>query len=241
MPSRDHPDQPPAAKERRAARINRRLDFISAPFIVLSAVSLAVGSELEDASGVAGLLRYFETAVSLLFTAEYATRLYLGGRKYAFSFFGVVDLLAGVPGLLILAGGHDLLALRMLRLFRLLSLLKLGRYGTAAARLGSALKSVREEFALLGATAVAVLCLSAFGIRYFEHEAQPEYFSTFGDCLWWSVVSLTTVGYGDVYPHTPGGKVFASFVLLLSVGIVAAPAGLIAAALARKRDDDQDA
>ena len=103
------------------------------------------------------------------------------------------------------------------------------------------LRSVREEFALLAGVAATVLCLAAFGIRYFEHEAQPEHFSTFGDCLWWAVVSLTTVGYGDIYPETSGGKAFASVVLLLSVGIVAAPAGLIAAALSTQKRADDDA
>ena len=217
------------------SRILRRLDLLAAPLIILSAASVAVGGDLARGTAASWLDRG-ETALSVLFTAEYCYRLYLGRRRYAFSFFGVVDFLAGVPGLLILAGGQELLALRVLRLFRLLALLKLGRYGRAAMRLGTALRSVREEFALLGATAGTVLCLAAVGIRHFEHDVQPEYFATFGDCLWWAVVSLTTVGYGDVYPVSAGGKAFASVILLLSLGIVAAPAGLIAAALSAQRD-----
>ena len=222
------------------ARFLRRLDMVSAPLIVLSVVSLALSTEIDAASPLVAYLDHFETGLSVAFTAEYLTRLYLGGRRYAFSFFGFVDFLAGLPGMLVLGGSHDLLVLRTLRVFRLVSLLKIGRYGGAAARLGRALHSVREEFALLAGVAATVLCLAAFGIRYFEHEAQPEHFSTFGDCLWWAVVSLTTVGYGDIYPETAGGKVFASVVLLLSVGIVAAPAGLIAAALStqKRREDD---
>ena len=156
------------------------------------------------------------------------------------AFFGFVDLLAGLPGMLLLGGSQDLLVLRTLRVFRLVSLLKIGRCGGTAARLWRALVSVKEEFALLAGTAVTVLFLAAFGIRYFEHEAQPEHFSTIGDCLWWAVVSMTTVGYGDIYPATPGGKVFASVVLLLSLGIVAAPAGLIAAALAAQKKESPD-
>ena len=217
------------------SRILRRLDLGAAPLIVLSAVSVAVGGDLAGTTTATWLDRG-GTALSILFTVEYCYRLYLGRRRYAFSFFGIVDLLAGVPGLLVLAGSQDLLALRVLRLFRLLALLKLGRYGRAAVRLGAALRSVREEFALIGATAGTVLCLAAVGIRHFERHVQPEYFATFGDCLWWAVVSLTTVGYGDVYPVTAAGKAFASVILLLSLGIVAAPAGLIAAALSAKRE-----
>ena len=209
---------------------SRRLDLASTPLILLSAVSIAVGPDVGD--NVAGLwVDRLEVVLSILFTMEYALRLYLGGRRYAFSFYGVIDLLAGVPGLLILAGGHELLAIRVLRLFRLLALFKLGRVGHATARLGAALHSVRDEFALIAATVGLMLFLAAIGIRHFEGEVQPEHFSTFADCLWWAVVSLTTVGYGDVYPVTAGGKVFAALTLLISLGIIAAPAGLIAAAL----------
>ena len=213
----------------------RRLDRLSAPLIVLSAVSIAFGPDVGD--GIAGVwIDRFEIALSILFSAEYAIRLYFGGRRYAFSFYGVIDLLAGLPGLVILAGGHELLAIRVLRLFRLLALLKLGRFGGATARLGAALHSVRDEFALLAAAVGIMLFLAAIGIRHFEAEVQPEHFATFVDCLWWAVVSLTTVGYGDVYPITAGGKAFAAITLLVSLGIVAAPAGLIAAALSAQEN-----
>ncbi len=219
------------------ATVLRRLDVLSAPLIVLSAVSIAFGPDVGD--GIAGVwIGRFEIALSILFSAEYAVRLYLGGRRYAFSFYGVIDLLAGVPGLVILAGGHEMLAIRVLRLFRLLALFKLGRFGRATARLGAALHSVRDEFALLAATVGIMLFLAAIGIRHFEAEVQPEHFSTFVDCLWWAVVSLTTVGYGDVYPITAGGKAFAAITLIVSLAIVAAPAGLIAAALSAQDPRD---
>ena len=229
-----------ARRDERRRTLVRRLDIVSAPLILLSIVSLATSTAVDEASRFGVALDWFETGLSVLFTAEYVARLTVGGRRYAFSFFGFVDLVAGLPGLLILGGSQEMLALRTLRAFRLIALLKLGRYSNAAGRLVRALKSVKEEFALLGATAAAVLFLAAFGIRYFEHEAQPDHFATFGDCLWWAVVSLTTVGYGDIYPETPGGKVFASVVLLLSLGIVAAPAGLIAAALSAQRQQSDD-
>lgn len=215
----------------------RRLDVASAPLILLSAVSIAFAPDVGDGA-VGTWIDRFEVALSILFTAEYALRLYLGGRRYAFSFYGVIDLLAGVPGLLILAGGHEMLAIRVLRLFRLLALLKIARFGPATARLGAALHSVRNEFALLAATVGIMLFLAAIGVRHFEAQVQPEHFSTFADCLWWAVVSLTTVGYGDAYPITAGGKAFASIILIVSLAIVAAPAGLIAAALSAQDPRD---
>ncbi len=218
----------------------RRLDLASAPLIVLSTLSIAFGPDVGEGIVVEAWINRFEMALSILFTTEYALRLYLGGRRYAFSFYGVIDLLAGVPGLLILAGGHELLAIRVLRLFRFLALLKIARFGRATARLGAALHSVRDEFALLAAAVGVMLFLAAIGIRHFEAEVQPEHFSTFADCLWWAVVSLTTVGYGDAYPVTAGGKAFAAITLIVSLAIVAAPAGLIAAALSAQENPEKE-
>lgn len=85
-----------------------------------------------------------------------------------------------------------------------------------------------------------ILVLASLGIHHFEHTAQPEHFATFSDCLWWAIISLTTVGYGDVFPITPGGKFFASIVLLLCIGVIAAPAGLLASALTKQASKEQN-
>ena len=211
-----------------AATIEKRLDYCVLPLIVLSVVLLAADAQ-QDADPRFGWVQYLEVALSVLFALEYATRLYLGGRRYAVSFFGVVDLLAIVPALVV----QDALALRILRLLRIFTLFKLGRIGGAARRLGEALRTVKEEFLLVGVSAVTVLFVAAFGIRYFEQEAQPEAFSTYADCLWWAVSSLITGEYGDVSPVTTGGKAFATIILILSLAIIAAPAGLIASALSQ--------
>lgn len=212
----------------RAAMIEKRLDYCVLPLIVLSVVLLAADSQ-QGADQHSGWLRHLEIALSVLFAVEYATRLHLGGKRYAISFFGVIDLLAIVPALVV----QDALALRILRLLRIFTLFKLGRIGGAARRLGEALRTVKEEFLLVGVSAVTVLFVSAFGIRYFEQEAQPEAFSNYADCLWWAVASLITGEYGDVSPVTTGGKAFATIILILSLAIIAAPAGLIASALSQ--------
>ena len=82
--------------------------------------------------------------------------------------------------------------------------------------------------------------LSGVGIYYFENEAQPEAFSSIFHSLWWSVITLTTVGYGDIYPITAGGKIFTFFILIIGLGIVSIPAGLIASALSKARTMESD-
>ena len=81
-----------------------------------------------------------------------------------------------------------------------------------------------------------LIYFSAVGIYYFENEAQPEYFTSIFDSLWWAIITLTTVGYGDVYPITAGGKVFTFFILMIGLGIVAIPTGIISSALTRSVD-----
>jgi voltage-gated potassium channel len=151
-----------------------------------------------------------------------------------FSFFGIVDLLAVLP--FYISTGVDLRSVRAFRLLRLFRLLKLARYSAAVQRFHRAFLIAREELALFGATALIVLYLSSVGIYYFEREAQPEAFGTVFHALWWAIATLTTVGYGDVYPVTAGGRVFTFFVLVTGLGIVAVPTGLFASALSKARE-----
>ena len=217
------------------------IERVTMPLILVSVISLAVSSELEPDTAWSSALLQLNFALVLVFCVEYCIRLYLGRGRYAISFLGVIDLLASLPCmiLLIAAGTHDPVALRLLRVFQFVRLLKMKRYARALARLGSAFVQIKDELAVLGATSVVIVCISAFGIRYFERHAQPEAFATFWDALWWAVITLTTVGYGDVYPITTGGKVFASVLVFVSLAIVAAPAGLLASALSRRSDKDR--
>ncbi|WP_028115332.1 ion transporter [Ferrimonas senticii] len=185
------------------------------------------------------LLRASETVIVLIFTAEYLLRIAYAPdrRKFIFSFFGIVDLLAILPFYLML--GIDLRAIRTLQLLRVVRILKLARYSKAMQRLSRAFKIAKEELQLFLFTTLVLLYLAAVGIYYFENPAQPEAFSSIFDALWWSVITLTTVGYGDIYPITAGGRFFTFMMLIIGLGIVSLPAGLIASALseARKMED----
>jgi voltage-gated potassium channel len=114
--------------------------------------------------------------------------------------------------------------------------LKLARYSEAVKRFHRAFIIVKEELALFLFIALIVLYLAGVGIYYFENPAQPEAFSSIFHSLWWAVATLTTVGYGDIYPITVGGKLFTFFVLVIGLGVVSVPAGLVASALSKARE-----
>ena len=207
--------------------------------IILSLVSFAYGTLPNLSPGIRSKIDYFEIITVIIFTIEYLIRI-VGGRprfKFAFSFFGIIDLLAILP--FYIATGLDLRSLRVFRFMRLFRLLKLARYSSAIQRYHRAFIIAKEEIILYGCTSLILLYLSSVGIYYFENDAQPEAFASVFHSMWWAVATLTTVGYGDVYPITIGGKIFTFFVLVTGLGIVAVPAGILASALSKAREEEQ--
>lgn len=186
------------------------------------------------------LFHVIEVVVLVCFSVEYLLRIWAAERPlaYIFSFWGVIDLLAILPALALV--GADSLVLRIVRILRLLRLLKLVRYARAAKRLRLAFEDIRDELALFAIVSPMVFFICAAGIHFFEHEAQPEAFGSIPASLWWAVATLTTVGYGDVYPVTAGGRIFTAIVLILGLGIVAVPTGLVASALTRQPNPGED-
>ncbi len=217
-----------------------------APFLegfiqVLIVLSL-IGFSLETIPGLAPevrrILRLLEVWTVGVFTVEYGLRAFLSPApaSYLLSFWGLVDLLAILPFYLHM--GLDLRSVRILRLLRLFRMFKLARYHQALRRFAHAFRLIREELVLFLTASAMLIYLAAVGIYYFEHEAQPEAFASVFHALWWAIVTLTTVGYGDVYPVTPGGKIFTALLLLIGLGIVAVPTGLVASALSEARRAD---
>ncbi|MBT3747613.1 MAG: ion transporter, partial [Bacteroidetes bacterium] len=156
--------------------------------------------------------------------------------RFIFSFYGLVDLAAIIP--FYLSTGIDLRSIRTFRFLRLFRAFKMMRYSKAIIRFQKALKMVKEEMIMFMVLTVILLFLSGVGIFFFEHKAQPEVFKSIFDSIWWAIESLTTVGYGDIYPITVGGRIFTFFVLMIGLGIIAVPTGLIASALSRVRDQE---
>lgn len=187
-------------------------------------------------------LRTFEAVSVTIFTIEYLLRILVAEDRigFIFSFYGLVDLLAILP--FYISAGADFRAIRAVRLFRLLRLLKLARYTDAVSHFARALRSIREELVLFSIMSVLFIYLASSGIYYFEQSAQPGVFKSIPHSIWWAVATLTTVGYGDVYPVTVGGKIFTAIVLLIGLGIVAVPTGLLANALSEvteKREENE--
>ena len=170
----------------------------------------------------------------VLFSAEYILRVYIEPRKrdFIFSFYGIIDLLAILPSLFLVPGFRVLRILRFLRVFRIF---KATRFILAVDRLTEALSEIRRELLALVILSLMLVYLAACGVHFFEREAQPEAFGTIIDSMWWAIVTLTTVGYGDVYPTTAGGKFFTALVTLVGVGLIAIPSGLLASALTEAR------
>jgi len=214
----------------------RLVDAIVVTLILLTIVAFSIETLPDLTPETRDLLRRLEVASVAFFTVEYLLRVLVADSRLRFivSFYGIVDLLAILP--FYIALGVDLRSLRALRLLRLARVLKLARYSEAMRRFRDAAVVAREELIAFLGSAIVLIYLSAVGIYYFEHEAQPERFASVFDSLWWAVVTLTTVGYGDAFPITGGGRLFTFLVLMAGLGVVAVPTGLIAPALTQVRN-----
>ena len=175
-------------------------------------------------------MSYTETIIVIFFTIEYIIDIYFKKINYLFSFYGIIDLFAILPFYITL-GTLDVRALRIFRLFRIFRIVKLIKFTSAIEKFQDAFDKIKRELLLFSVFAIFLLYLSSVGIYYFENSAQPEIFKSVFHSFWWSVTTLTTAGYGDMVPITFGGKVFASFILLIGIGLVSVPAGLLASAL----------
>lgn len=184
---------------------------------------------------------WFETVSVILFSVEYLLRVWsstvsqafrapVSGRlRYMLTPLAVVDLLAILPFYLPFLG-LDLRSFRVLRLFRVVRTLKVGRYSKAMQLTGHVVVSRGPELITSLSIILALVLLSASLMYYAEREAQPDAFSSIPAAMWWAVTTLSTVGYGDVYPLTPAGKLLASTIALLGIGMFALPTGILGAA-----------
>ena len=204
--------------------------------LILLSVAAVILESVRDARDVFGPeLRIAEWFFTVLFTLEYILRLLAVKRplRYALSFYGLVDLIAIVPTYLSLfiPGTQFFLTVRILRLLRIFRILKLAEYTSASRIITSALIASRKKvFVFL----VAVLTIvTVVGSLMYAIEGEENGFTDIPTSIYWAIVTMTTVGYGDLSPQTPLGKLLASVVMILGYGIIAVPTGIVTAELAR--------
>lgn len=212
---------------------SRLFAFFIQFLIILSVITFSIETLPNLKPQTIDVLNSIEAFCVIIFTFEYLARIYVADNKpkFIFSFFGIIDLLAILP--FYLSFGIDLRSLRLLRMFRLFRLFKMMRYNKAIKHFAQAMVTAKEQIILFMIITLMLIYFAAVGIYYFENEAQPEHFTSIFDSLWWSIVTLTTVGYGDVYPITVGGRIFTFFILMIGLGIVAIPTGIISSSLTK--------
>ncbi len=213
-----------------------------ATLIILNVIAITLETVAPLYSRWKDFFTAFEIFSVTIFSIEYAGRVWvadltpqyegaiLGRIRYMLSPMALIDLTAILPSLLLMSS-VDLRFLRIMRLFRILRLLRLPHYNRAFHSIALAAHSKKAELQMALAIMFVLLIISSSLVYFAEHDAQPDAFSSIPASLWWGMVSLTTIGYGDVYPVTSLGKLLASFFSLLGIGFVALPSGVLASAL----------
>lgn len=209
----------------------RIIGWVIIALIVASCVSVAVETLPELPADARPWLRRFEYVAVGIFSLEYVLRIWSARRpiRKIFEPLVLIDLIAILPFYVGLLGGGliDLRILRLLRTVRVLRMLKMQRYTDALSMLGSVVREARHK--LLSFLIVAALCIVMMGSVMFYVE--PETFRSIPHAIWWSVVTLTTVGYGETIPHSAVGRVLTSALMLLGIGIIAIPTGIISSGM----------
>lgn len=211
--------------------------------IILNIVVLVLESykEIRDSLGV--FFHVIEVVSVIIFTIEYLLRFWVSdlNKKLGFSRFrfiispmGLIDLLAILPFYLPLIFTLDLRVIRILRLLRLLRIFKLGRYSKSLKSIRKVIIATKSDLGIAFFVGFILMVLSSTLMYFLESEAQPEKFATIGHSFWWAIATLTTVGYGDVYPITVMGKILSAIITLIGIGFIALPTGIISSAFVSK-------
>ena len=243
--------------DRGDSTMSKAFDIFITVLILGSVVSVFMAT-FDMPPSMQKFLSWFDAAVSIIFTIEYALRLWtsdclyprrsmLQSRcRYAVSSMAVIDLLAILPFWIPMILPSTMLSLRALRLIRLLRILKLNRYFDAVRSIWDVIVDKKRE--LFGSVFFIALLMTISSLLMYsaEHDAQPEVFQNAFSGLWWAVATLTTVGYGDIYPITVAGRIFGAIIAFSGIAAVAIPTGIFSAGLSekmqrkRKKDDSFD-
>ncbi len=216
---------------------NKYFEYFIQTLIVLSIVLFTLETSKGKPEYFYRILDVFEGFFMLVFTLEYITRVFVAKvrKNYIFSFYWIIDFLAILPFYMTF-WWMSFVSLKVFRVFRLFRIFKLLKYNRAFNRLKIAAKIAKEEVLIFISIVLILVYFSSVWIYYFENEAQPELFSSIFDSLYWSVITLTTVWYGDITPITTGGRFFTMIMLILWVWVVTIPAWLVSSAMSQAKN-----
>ncbi len=232
--------------------VSRVFDIFILALIFLNVVAVIIGSLKTIQAKYGGLLDLVESVSVAVFTMEYVARIWsctfdsrftrpvVGRLSFAFQPMLMIDLFAIAPFYLPFLG-IDLRSLRALRLLRLFRVAKIGRYYTSLTLIRNVFSSKKEELILTSAVMLLLVVVSSSILYYCENPTQPDSFSSIPATMWWAIATLTTVGYGDIYPVTAFGKLFAAIIAIIGIGMFALPTGILGAGFVeeiQKRKDE---
>ena len=222
-------------------KAGKRFDIILLLAIIISVIAVTLDSDKEIHKYYGGLLLIAEWFFTLLFTIEYALRIYCSTdkKKYTLSFMGIIDLLSIIPTYLIIfyAPIVALIDIRVLRLIRIFRIFKLSPYLRSGHTMQIALRSSRPKIIVFILSVSLVVII--LGTLMYIVEGQQNGFDNIPKSIYWAVVTLTTVGYGDVVPLTTLGKTVAVFIMLLGYAIIAVPTGIVSSEMSKNRNDKE--
>ena len=216
----------------------RLFDLILMVVIVASVLAVMLESIPTLGARHYTLLHSFEWAFTIIFTIEYVLRLYCAGRpkEYALGLYGVIDLMAILPTYIsvFVPGAQTLVVVRLLRIMRVFRVLKLMKHSNAGRVLASAIRASEEKLTVF--VVVVLILITTIGCLMYLIEGPEHGFTSIPQSMYWAIVTLTTVGYGDISPETPFGKMLAAVVMVIGYAIIAVPTGIIAGEAVRAKD-----
>ena len=219
-------------------RGGRLFDIVLIGAIILSVIAVMLESTASIRAEHGEILYSLEWAFTILFTIEYIIRLWISPsrRRYAFSFFGVIDLMAIIPTYisLFVPGAQFLLVIRLLRILRIFRILKLVHYLSEATELATALRASRRKITVFIFTVLILVVI--LGSLMYLVEGGEGGFTSIPRSIYWAIVTLTTVGYGDISPVSSLGQTLAAMIMILGYGIIAVPTGIVTVEINRARE-----
>lgn len=233
------------------SKINLIFDYFIVSLIILNVIAIALDTLTGVNATLLKSLRIFETFSIIIFSIEFLMRVYVSdithpadnkfysALKFIFSPFGLIDVLAILPFYIPFLIKADLRFLRVLRLIRFFRIFKISRYNGTLKLFADVFKDKKAEIQMTFFIAILMILVSAFMMYHVENPVQPEKFRNIFSSLWWTVATLTSIGYEDITPVTVFGKIISGLMSILGIGLIALPTGIISAGFIEKIDKNK--